>query len=213
MGEVDINIFEEGNHQQILRKMGDHLNEIDKKQGVMFCLWALMQKAFPLLVISIHGMVDITLCKNVWENLGTIYTWSKEGDLYKYEIRTEKGHCYEKADPYGFQHEVRPAKSSVISKIDSFQWNDQSWISKREKENPLEQPISVYEMHLGSWMHASTDDPFINSNGEPRAPVPAADMKPGSRLLTYKELANKVIPYVKERLHSYRAYANFRAPF
>ena len=66
-------------------------------------------------------------------------------------------------------------------------------MSKRDKKDPLDQPISVYEMHLGSWMHASTDDPFINSNGEYRTPVPAADMKPGSRFLTYKELAEKAM--------------------
>ena len=200
MGEIDRHLFAEGNHHHIWRKMGAHLTEINKKQGVMFCLWAPHAKS-----VSVIG--DL----NSWDGrhhpmqkrLGGIWELFipglREGDLYKYEIRTEKGHCYEKADPYGFQHEVRPAKSSVISKIDSFQWNDQSWISNRDNRDPLEQPISVYEMHLGSWMHASSDDPFINSNGEHRAPVPAADMKPGSRLLTYKELANKVIPYVKER--------------
>ncbi len=200
MGEIDRHLFAEGNHHHIWRKMGAHVTEIDKKQGVMFCLWAPHAKS-----VSVIG--DL----NSWDGrhhpmqkrLGGIWELFIpgliEGDLYKYEIRTEKGHCYEKADPYGFQHEVRPAKSSVISKIDSFQWNDQSWISKRDNRDPLEQPISVYEMHLGSWMHASSDNPFINSNGEHRAPVPAADMKPGSRLLTYKELANKVIPYVKER--------------
>ena len=200
MGEIDRHLFAEGNHHHIWRKMGAHLTEINKKQGVMFCLWAPHAKS-----VSVIG--DL----NSWDGrhhpmqkrLGGIWELFipglSEGDLYKYEIRTEKGHCYEKADPYGFQHEVRPAKSSVISKIDSFQWSDQSWISNRENRDPLEQPISVYEMHLGSWMHASSDDPFINSNGEHRAPVPAADMKPGSRLLTYKELANKVIPYVKER--------------
>ena len=200
MGEIDRHLFAEGNHHHIWRKMGAHLTEINKKQGVMFCLWAPHAKS-----VSVIG--DL----NSWDGrhhpmqkrLGGIWELFipglREGDLYKYEIRTEKGHCYEKADPYGFQHEVRPAKSSVISKIDSFQWSDQSWISNRDNRDPLEQPISVYEMHLGSWMHASSDDPFINSNGEHRAPVPAADMKPGSRLLTYKELANKVIPYVKER--------------
>jgi len=200
MGEIDRHLFAEGNHHHIWRKMGAHLTEINKKQGVMFCLWAPHAKS-----VSVIG--DL----NSWDGrhhpmqkrLGGIWELFipglSVGDLYKYEIRTEKGHCYEKADPYGFQHEVRPAKSSVISKIDSFQWNDQSWISNRDNRDPLEQPISVYEMHLGSWMLASTDDPFINSNGEHRAPVPAADMKPGSRLLTYKELANKVIPYVKER--------------
>ncbi|WP_269612508.1 1,4-alpha-glucan branching protein GlgB [Prochlorococcus marinus] len=200
MGEIDRHLFAEGNHHHIWRKMGAHLTEIDKKQGVMFCLWAPNAKS-----VSVIG--DL----NSWDGrhhpmqkrLGGIWELFipglNEGDLYKYEIRTEKGHCYEKADPYGFQHEVRPAKSSVIAKIDSFKWNDQSWISSRDNKDPLEQPISVYEMHLGSWMHASSDDPFINSNGEHRPPVPAADMKPGSRLLTYKELANKVIPYVKER--------------
>ena len=200
MGEIDRHLFSEGNHHHIWRKMGAHLTEIDKKQGVMFCLWAPHAKS-----VSVIG--DL----NSWDGrhhpmqkrLGGIWELFipglSEGDLYKYEIRTEKGHCYEKADPYGFQHEVRPAKSSVISKIDSFQWNDQSWISNRDNRDPLDQPISVYEMHLGSWMHASSDKPFINSNGEHRAPVPAADMKPGSRFLTYKELANKVIPYVKER--------------
>jgi len=200
MGEIDRHLFAEGNHHHIWRKMGAHLTEIDKKQGVMFCLWAPHAKS-----ISVIG--DF----NSWDGrhhpmqkrLGGIWELFipglNDGDLYKYEIRTEKGHCYEKADPYGFQHEVRPAKSSVISKIDSFKWNDQSWIFNRDKKDPLDQPISVYEMHLGSWMHASTDDPFINSKGELRAPVPAAEMKPGSRLLTYKELANKVIPYVKER--------------
>ncbi len=200
MGEIDRHLFSEGNHHHIWRKMGAHLTEIDKKQGVMFCLWAPHAKS-----VSVIG--DL----NSWDGrhhpmqkrLGGIWELFipglSEGDLYKYEIRTEKGHCYEKADPYGFQHEVRPAKSSVISKIDSFQWNDQTWISNRDNRDPLNQPISVYEMHLGSWMHASSDEPFINSNGEHRAPVPAADMKPGSRFLTYKELANKVIPYVKER--------------
>ncbi len=200
MGEIDRHLFAEGNHHHIWRKMGAHLTEIDKKQGVMFCLWAPNAKS-----VSVIGNL------NSWDGrhhpmqkrLGGIWELFipglNDGDLYKYEIRTEKGHCYEKADPYGFQHEVRPAKSSVISKIDSFKWDDQSWLSNREKKDALEQPISVYEMHLGSWMHASTDDPFINANGEHRAPVPAADMKPGSRLLTYTELANKVIPYVKER--------------
>ncbi len=200
MGEIDRHLFAEGNHHHIWRKMGAHLTEIDKKQGVMFCLWAPHARS-----VSVIGNL------NSWDGrhhpmqkrLGGIWELFipglKNGDLYKYEIRTEEGHCYEKADPYGFQHEVRPAKSSVISKIDSFKWTDQSWISKRDKKDPLDQPISVYEMHLGSWMHASTDEPFVNSNGEHQPPVPAADMKPGSRLLTYKELADRVIPYVKER--------------
>ncbi|MCP4758311.1 MAG: 1,4-alpha-glucan branching enzyme, partial [Planctomycetes bacterium] len=72
-------------------------------------------------------------------------------------------------------------------------------ISSRDRRNPLDQPISVYEMHLGSWIHASADDPFIEADGTPRPPVPAADLKPGARLLTYPELADRLIPYVKEQ--------------
>ena len=58
-----------------------------------------------------------------------------KGDLYKYEIRTQEGHCYQKADPYGFQHEVRPAQSSVITNLDGFQWEDEDWMSKRDSSS------------------------------------------------------------------------------
>ena len=93
----------------------------------------------------------------------------QKGELYKYEIRTQKGHCYQKADPYGFQHEVRPAQSSIVSTLDNFKWNDETWMSKRDKEDQLNKPISVYEMHLGSWMHASNSEPFIEKDGTKKA--------------------------------------------
>ena len=74
-----------------------------------------------------------------------------------------------------------------------------AWMQERDSRNPLDQPVAVYEMHLGSWMHASADAPYIEPDGTPRPPVPAADLKPGARLLTYPELADRVIPYVKAR--------------
>ncbi len=200
MGDIDRHLFAEGNHHHIWRRMGAHLTERESVEGVMFCLWAPHARS-----VSIIG--DL----NSWDGrhhpmqkrLGGIWELFipglTNGSLYKYEIRTQEGHCYQKADPYGFQHEVRPAKSSVISKLDCYQWKDQSWISKRDNQNSLKQPISVYEMHLGSWMHSSTDTPFIEEDGSQRECVPAADMKPGSRLLTYPELTKKLIPYVKER--------------
>lgn len=61
----------------------------------------------------------------------------KEGALYKYEIRTQNGHCYEKSDPYGFEHEVRPAQSSKVSRIDNFKWSDQEWITKKGQQQPI----------------------------------------------------------------------------
>jgi 1,4-alpha-glucan branching enzyme len=123
----------------------------------------------------------------------------KPGQIYKYEVRSPEGHCDQKADPYGFRHEVRPQTGSVVAELDRFNWSDGSWMADRDSSNPLDQPISVYEMHLGSWMHASADQPYLEADGSARAPVPAADLKPGARLLTYPELADRLIPYVKAR--------------
>ncbi len=200
MGEVDRHLFAEGNHHHIWKRMGSHLCEREGVNGVMFCLWAPNARS-----VSVIGEL------NSWDGrhhpmqkrLGGIWELFipelKEKSLYKYEIRTQEGHCYQKADPYGFEQEVRPAKSSIISKLDCYKWNDEKWVENRDKSNPLDKPISVYEMHLGSWMHGSEDDPFIESNGNARKPVPAADLKPGTRLLTYPELSEKLIPYIKER--------------
>ena len=200
MGEMDRHLFAEGNHHHIWQRMGAHLTQIDGISGVMFCLWA------PnALSASILG--DL----NSWDGrhhpmqkrLGGIWELFipglDAGTLYKYEIRSQQGHCYQKADPYGFQHEVRPDNSSVVSRLEGYNWSDAGWMQDRDSRNALDQPISVYEMHLGSWIHASADEPWIQPDGEPRAPVPAADMKPGARLLTYAELSDRLIPYVKER--------------
>ena len=200
MGEMDRHLFAEGNHHHIWQRMGAHLTQIDGISGVMFCLWA------PnALSASILG--DL----NSWDGrhhpmqkrLGGIWELFipglDAGTLYKYEIRSQQGHCYQKADPYGFQHEVRPDNSSVVSRLEGYNWSDAGWMQDRDSRNALDQPISVYEMHLGSWIHASADEPWIQPDGEPRTPVPAADMKPGARLLTYAELSDRLIPYVKER--------------
>jgi len=200
MGEMDRHLFAEGNHHHIWQRMGAHVTERQGVAGVMFCVWA------PhALSVSVIG--DL----NTWDGrhhpmqqrLGGIWELfvpgMAEGAFYKYEIRSPEGHCYQKADPYGFQHEVRPANSSVVSHLDGFNWTDGDWMQQRDSRNPLDQPISVYEMHLGSWIHASADAPWIQPDGTPRAPVPAADMKPGARLLTYAELGDRLIPYIKER--------------
>ena len=200
MGEIDRHLFAEGNHHHIWKKMGAHLTNIGNEEGVMFCIWAPNAK-------SISIISDV----NSWDGrhhpmqkrLGGIWELfmpsMKEGDTYKYEIRTQEGHIYEKADPYGFLHEVRPQNGSIVSKLDDFKWNDKEWLKKRDSSSQIDKPISVYEMHLGSWLHESIENKYVDINGIERAPVPAADLKPGTRLLTYQELTEKLIPYVKER--------------
>ncbi len=200
MGEVDRHLFAEGNHHHIWQKMGAHLLEIDDVKGVMFCLWA--PNARTVSVIGEWNSWDgrhHPMQKRQGGNWELFIPGIEEGDLYKYEIRTQKGHCYQKADPYGFQHEVRPATSSLITKENSYNWKDKKWMTNRDSKNALSQPISVYEMHLGSWMHGSLDNPPIEKNGKVRDGVPAAEMKPGARFLTYLELKDKLIPYVKDK--------------
>ncbi len=199
-GELDQHLFAEGNHHHIWQRMGAHPIERFGIQGVMFCLWAPNARSVSLLGNfnnwdGRHHPMQLRQ-GGIWELFIPEIT---EGELYKYEIRGQNGHCYQKADPYGFQHEVRPATSSIVTKLGTYQWQDQQWISQRDEKNPLDQPISIYEMHLGSWTHASVDSPFIETNGTPRKPVPAADLKPEARLLTYPELTAKLIPYVKAR--------------
>lgn len=200
MGELDRLLFAEGNHHHIWRRMGAHATEHNGIAGVQFCLWAPNARS-----VSVLG--DF----NSWDGrhhpmqsrLGG--SWElfipglKPGQIYKYEVRSPDGHCYQKADPYGFRHEIRPQTGSVVAELDTYSWSDASWMAERDNANPLDQPISVYEMHLGSWMHASADQPYIEADGSARAPVAAADLKPGARLLTYPELADRLIPYVLAR--------------
>ena len=200
MGDLDRHLFAEGNHHHIWKKMGAHITELGGNKGVMFCIWAPNAKTISIIsdVNSWDGRHHPMQKRlgGIWELFMPLMN---EGDTYKYEIRTQEGHIYEKSDPYGFLHEVRPQNGSIISKLNDFNWNDKNWIKDRDSNDQLNKPISVYEMHLGSWMHESNENLYIDKNGTKRKPVPAADLKPGTRLLTYPELTKKLIPYVKER--------------
>lgn len=120
------------------------------------------------------------------------------GEHYKYEVKNYEGHIYEKSDPYGFQQEVRPKTASIVTDLNSYSWSDESWMEQRRNADALAQPISIYEVHLGSWMHASSDEPPTSEEGHPLPPVIVSELKPGARFLTYRELAERLIPYVKD---------------
>ncbi|MFN9645231.1 MAG: 1,4-alpha-glucan branching enzyme, partial [Cyanobacteriota bacterium] len=200
MGELDRHLFAEGNHHHIWKFMGAHLGERDGVKGVQFCVWAPHARSVAVLGDfngwdGRHHPMQLRL-GGVWE---LFLPGIPAGAAYKYEVRAQNGHCYQKSDPYGFRHEVRPNHGSIVAELGRYNWNDGHWIDQRDSRNPLDQPVSVYEMHLGSWLHAAADAPYIEPDGTARPPVPAADLKPGARLLTYAELADRLIPYVKER--------------
>jgi 1,4-alpha-glucan branching enzyme len=197
--DFDIHLFAEGNHHRIYEKLGAHPTEIDGVKGVYFAVWA--PNARNVSVLGDFNWWDgrkhqmRRIGNGIWElfipGLGA-------GAHYKYEIKNQEGHIYEKSDPYGFYQEVRPKTASIVADLETYQWQDQAWIEKRRQTDPLTQPISVYEVHLGSWLHASSAEPYIRPDGTEEPPVIVADLKPGARFLNYRELADKLIPYVKE---------------
>lgn len=193
--EFDAYLFGEGTHYQIYEKMGAHPTTIDGVSGVYFAVWAPNARN-----VSILGDFNSWDGRKHQMRRGNTGIWDLfipelvVGTVYKYEIKSPEGHIYEKSDPYGYFQEVRPKTASIVTDLSTYEWNDQVWLDNRRTEDPLKKPISVYEMHLGSWMHASAANPPASGYQS----VSAADLKPGARFLTYRELAEDLIPYVKE---------------
>jgi len=197
--EFDLHLFAEGNHHRIYEKLGAHVTRIDGVEGVYFAVWA--PNARNVSVIGDFNYWDGRKHQmrkgpsGIWElfipELGF-------GEHYKYEIKNQDGHIYQKSDPYGFQQEVRPKTASIVTDLTAYTWDDNAWMEKRRHTDALSQPISVYEVHLGSWMHADFTDLPRQENGEPGQPVAVSELKPFARFLTYRELAERLIPYVKD---------------
>lgn len=196
--DLDIHLFAEGNHHRIYEKLGAHPIEIDGVKGVYFALWA--PNARNVSILGDFNQWDgrenqmRKRGNGVWELFIPELT---VGTSYKYEVKNWEGHIYEKSDPYGFQQEVRPKTASIVTDLDIYQWNDAEWMEKRRQSDPLTQPISVYEVHLGSWLHASAREKTHLLLGKSES-VPISGWNTEARFLSYYELADKLIPYVKE---------------
>jgi 1,4-alpha-glucan branching enzyme len=196
--EFDIHLFAEGNHHRIYEKLGAHPLKLEGVEGVYFALWA--PNARNVSILGDFNQWDgrehqmRKLENGIWE---LFIPELKVGTQYKYEVKNWEGHIYEKSDPYGFQQEVRPKTASIVADLKTYKWNDDDWMEKRRNTDPLSRPISVYEVHLGSWLHASSEEkmPLLSGKSEP---VPVSEWKHESRFLSYYELVDKLIPYVKE---------------
>ena len=177
--DFDLHLLGEGTHYKNYEKLGAHVREVKGVNGVHFAVWAPNAEA-----VSVIG--DF----NKWDGnshkmrmLGSSGIWEifipglSEGEIYKFNIKSKSGEVLEKADPYAFSSEIRPKSASIVYDIDKYTWNDAKWLSEREHHNALDAPISMYEVHLGSWMRVPED---------------------GNRYLTYRELAKKLAEYVKE---------------
>ncbi len=177
--EFDFHLFAEGNHHKIYYKLGAHLTTQDGVAGTLFAVWS--PNARRVSVVGDFNHWDGR--KHAMENRGSSGIWElfvpgvQEGAIYKYEIQSQQGGLFLKADPYGFAMEHRPATGSVVANLNGFEWHDQAWMEEREKKNLFESPISIYEVHLGSWKR-----------------IPEQD----NRFISYQEAVDQLIPYVKE---------------
>lgn len=177
--EHDIYLFKEGRHFQLYDKFGSHSVEHGGVSGVYFAVWAPHAKEVSVIGnfngwhSESHKLFPRWDQSGIWEGFIAGLTW---GTLYKYAIRTGKNVLLEKSDPYALSWEQNTQASSLVSTT-WFEWNDSDWMQNRWKRNNLEAPLSVYEMHLGSWMRG-TDDP--------------------NRFFNYREIAERLIPYIKE---------------
>ncbi len=197
--DFDVHLFAEGNHHRIYEKMGAHAIDLDGVAGVYFAVWAPNARN-----VSLLGDFNNWDGRQHQMAIGGNGIWTifmpglKVGAAYKYEIKNQDGHPYEKSDPYGFQQEVRPKTASIVTDLDSYQWQDQDWLEKRRTTDTLSQPISVYECHIGSWLHADASVPALLPDGSKEPVIVVSEYKPGARYLTYRELAAQLIPYVQE---------------
>lgn len=176
--DYDLYLFGEGRFLYSYEKFGAHLREVDGVQGVNFVVWA--PNAYRVSVIGDFNRWDER--EHPMQMRGTSGLWElfipgvEEGAIYKYDLRSHNQNYHgQKTDPYGFYAEMRPKTGSVVANLDRYQWQDQGWMTARAAYAPLERPMSVYEVHLGSWRR--------NAQGG---------------FLTYRELADSLVGYVKD---------------
>jgi 1,4-alpha-glucan branching enzyme len=151
--DYDLYLLGEGRHYRSFEKLGAHPRVIEGVSGVNFAVWA--PNASRVSVVGDFNQWDERRhalrrhsSNGVWE---IFIPGLSDRHLYKYRIRTAGGEVFEKADPYAFRAEVPPKSASIVADLNQFHWSDQSWMHERTKFNYLERPVSVYEVHLGSW--------------------------------------------------------------
>ena len=153
IGELDRYLFGEGRHYQLYHKLGAHPYTYRGQDGYYFAVWAPHAAAVSLVGDFNAWNPDATPMKPVADS--GIYELFVPGlgvgQLYKFAITTHTGTILFKADPYAFSAEYRPGTASVTADIRGFKWNDSKWMESRAGTDPVKAPISIYEVHLGSW--------------------------------------------------------------
>ena len=184
LSDEDLYLFNAGNEHQAHNKMGAQLREIDGVQGVSFSVWA-----------PSAARVSVVGDFNHWNgryhpmrSLGSSGIWElfvpgiEAGAKYKFEIGTGNDYPLLKTDPYGKYFESPPGNASIVSRLDTYKWNDADWIKQRESTDWASAPVSIYEMHVGSWKRVVED---------------------ANRSLSYRELADELVAYLRDMQYTH----------
>ena len=183
--EFDLHLMGEGRHYDTYEKLGAHLITLEGVRGVHFAVWA--PSARRVSVVGDFNRWDGRVhpmrargSSGIWE---MFIPELNESAIYKFEIVGPEGNVLPlKADPYAFRSELRPNTGSVVADLETHSWNDAEWLSQRSGKNWFQSPVCIYEVHLGSWRRVPEDH---------------------DRWLTYRELGDQLIPYVKELGYSH----------
>jgi 1,4-alpha-glucan branching enzyme len=177
--DQDLYLFNEGSHFALYQKLGAHLVNSDGVAGTYFAVWA--PDAYAVYVIgSFNGWrkgqhaLRPRGSSGLWEGF---FPDVKKGDLYKYHIVSRTyGYQVDKSDPFSFFNEIPPRTASIVWDLD-YSWGDSEWMARRRQHNAIDKPMSIYEVHLGSWRRVPEE---------------------GNRSLSYREMAHELAAYVKE---------------
>ncbi len=178
LGDLDLHLAMEGRHEELYARLGAHVREIGGVTGTAFAVWA--PNARAVAVVGEFNSWDGRL--NPMRSLGSSGIWElfvpgvDDGARYKFEVRTQDGRLRIKADPLAFAAEVPPANASVVHRP-AHAWSDAEWLERRAASDPLREPVSIYEVHLGSWRRNPAE---------------------GNRSLSYLELADELSAYVAD---------------
>ena len=178
LSDFDIYLWSEGTHYRAYEKLGAHLTEQNGVAGTHFAVWAPNARAVSVLgdfnnwQPGVHPMHSVR-SSGIWE---CFIPGVGQGALYKYAITSRlSNYSVEKADPYGFAAEIRPRTASKVWDLSGYKWNDQEWMARRGRVQALNAPLSIYEVHLGSWRRVPEE---------------------GNRWLTYREAADWLGDYL-----------------
>ncbi|QEG22608.1 1,4-alpha-glucan branching protein GlgB [Mariniblastus fucicola] len=179
LSDLDLHLFNEGTHFKIYERLGAHPREIDGIHGINFAVWA--PNAQGVSVIGDFNEWDgrrHAMRKQIPSGIWEIFVPELGVDeVYKFRVTDCHGTQVEKSDPFGYFAEVPPKTASIVKDLSGYQWNDDDWMKQRAESNQLEKPISVYEIHPGSWK---------TKNGQPNG------------WMNYRDLAHDLVEYCLE---------------